>query len=81
MKEKSIAERISALQDAKASHEKKLAKLEGQKEQLMVQLEKDFGLTSLEDAEAKLASLEKSLKQREQRVERLLDELEDAVHG
>lgn len=73
-----ITERITALQALQANHEKALAKLEGQKEQLMTQLKKEFGLDSMEDAEAKLASLEKSLKQREARVERLLDELEES---
>jgi len=37
----------------------KKAKLEGQKEQLLSQLKDKFGLSSIEEAEAKLSELEK----------------------
>jgi len=55
----SIIERLKDKREHIQRLKNKKAKLEGQKEQLLNQLKDKFGLSSIEEAEAKLSELEK----------------------
>lgn len=54
----------------------KLSVNKGKKESILARLEKDFGCTSIEEGEEKLASLRKKREQYETQLEEIFNELE-----
>lgn len=75
----SMTERLQKLQAKHQKANEELTRLQGRRDQLMEQLETEFDITSVEDAQARLDVLEKDLTRRTERAERLLSQLEEQV--
>lgn len=73
-----LVERFTALQEKAQKHREEVARLAGKQDQLIKQL-KEFGVDTLEEAEAKLEIIQRDIAKREKRVEKLMAEIEDAV--
>lgn len=71
-----LIERLERLQKQERKAKDDIVKLEGALTELMSQLENQFGLTTLKQAQEKLLKLEESLATREARADRKLIELE-----
>lgn len=75
-----MTERLQKLQAKQQKANDELIRLQGRRDQLMEQLETEFGIHSVEDAQARLDVLEKDLTRRTERAERLLSQLEEHVN-
>lgn len=76
-----MTERLQTLQTKQQKANDELARLQGRKEQLMEQLAAEFDVDTLEQAQGRLDTLEKDLKRRMERAERLLTQLEEQVNA
>lgn len=76
-----LINRLQRLKKQEAEARQKLDRLTGQRDQLLLTLEKDFECKGVEEAEAKLAALEKDVARRKERAEKLLMDIEKAVNG
>lgn len=76
-----MTERLQTLQTKQQKANDELARLQGRKEQLMEQLAAEFDVDTLEQAQERLDTLEKDLKRRMERAERLLTQLEEQVNA
>lgn len=76
-----LVERFKRLQKQEQEHKEELARLSGKRDQLMAQLKEDFGISTLEEAEAKLQAMKKGISRREARCEKLIGQIEGALNG
>lgn len=74
-----IAMRIQALKKVREEAVATLNQLEGRQKQLLSSLEADFGCVSLEEAEERIAILQKDIDRRQSRLEKLVADMENAL--
>jgi flagellar biosynthesis chaperone FliJ len=67
---KDIQEDLKNLKDNIDNAKTNLAKLEGRESELLKQLKKDFGVNTVEEAEKKIAQLEKEYKKKKESIEK-----------
>lgn len=79
MSKDDLIARLDVLKEKQDEVRRDVDRLEGRKAQLLQQLSEQFGVQTLEEAQEKLASMQKDLARRRSRAERLLEELEAAV--
>lgn len=75
-----LIERFKRLQKEEQEHKERIARLTGKRDQLMAQLKESFGISSLDEAERKLASLQQDVARREKRVAKLVADMENAIN-
>ena len=73
-----LAEELQTLKKQEAESKEKLTRLQGRQEQLMSQLKSDFGCSTVEEGEEKLASLQKDIEKRESRAKSLIADIKKA---
>lgn len=74
-----LADRLQKLKTREAKLKDEKAKLQGRHDQLIDQLRNKFYVDNIEDAQVKLQGIQKDIRRREERAQRLLSELEEAV--
>lgn len=79
LENKELIERVSILEEKRYKAEQALNKLEGKLEGLLETLKKKYKLSSLEEGEKKLETMQKDLTRRQGHAEKLLTELETAI--
>lgn len=81
MAEQSVLARFENLKKKQEALIRQAANLEGQRDQLFSRLQAEFQISDIEEAKKKLESMEKDLKKRQIRADKLLTELEEVVYA
>ena len=74
-----VAEQVKAAQQAVERIKTRKAELEGRRKQLLETLQKDFNVTTVEEARKLLESLESELADKEEQLTNLSGELDDLM--
>ena len=74
-----VAEQVKAAQQAVERIKTRKAELEGRRKQLLETLQKDFNVTTVEEARKLLESLESELADKEEQLTDLSGELDDLM--
>lgn len=74
-----LVERFKRLQEEEQEHKERIARATGKRDQLLAQLKESFGISTLEDAECKLHSLQQDIARREKRAAKLITEIEELI--
>ena len=74
-----LVDKFKELKKAIASLSEKKARLEGKKEQKLLELKEKYDIISIEKAEEKRDKLTEEIEAKEEHLEKLLKELEDIV--
>lgn len=80
-KDDDLTARLGRLKQQQEDARREVDRLEGRRGQLLQQLSDQFGVNSLEEGQAKLASLRKDIERRRSRLERLIEDLEAQING
>lgn len=80
-KDDDLTARLGRLKQQQEDARREVDRLEGRRGQLLQQLSDQFGVNSLEEGQAKLASLHKDIERRRSRLERLVEDLEARING
>ena len=75
----SVADQVKHAKAVLAEAQTKRARLEGQQQELLSRLKKDFGLDGLSDADKYLAELEAELADKSRQRDEALQEMNDLV--
>ena len=70
-------DRISKIKETLKALSEKKAKAEGANENYLNQLKKEFGITSIEEAESKIEELQNNLRIKEKRLKTTGDKIEE----
>lgn len=77
MTEQELLDLKREVEEAKENH----ARLEGKRDTLMEQLEKEFGVKSIEEAEEKIQQMETEVEEWDEKILSATNDLEDLLNG
>jgi len=75
----SVLEKLRKKKDEILRLQKEKAKREGQKEQLLQQLQKEFDVTSIEEGKKMLKELDEKIEECRKKVKGLVDDMEEII--
>ena len=77
----SVLEQVEKTLDKAAAVQVEIVKKKARRDQLLERLDKDFGLKSVEEAEARVVELDTELSSLEKKMEKIRAELDEALNA